>query len=105
MPRPAVAPLTDPPRPIFVFNYDRNRCIPASFRGSAAMEATTTARKTGRAERREDVELDARWPGQCQMIRAAQIAFGGSVLDCALLETARAGRGCTFWWPPKCRRS
>lgn len=43
------------------------------------------------AERRANTGLDARWPGQCQMVRAAQIAFGASVLDCALLDTSRGG--------------
>ncbi len=42
-------------------------------------------------ERRADDGLDTRWPGQRQMIRAAQIAFSGMVLDCALLETSRGG--------------
>jgi hypothetical protein len=56
------------------------------------METTATVREGARVERRaEVVGLDARWPGQVQMIRAAQIAFGGSVLDCALLDTSRGG--------------
>lgn len=38
-----------------------------------------------------DARLEARWPGQCQMIRAAQISVGGSVHDCALLDTSRGG--------------
>ena len=45
------------------------------------------ARESG--ERRMGAGLDERWPDQCQMIRAVQIAFGGSVLDCALLDTSR----------------
>ena len=56
------------------------------------MEAASMVRERTPAERRaEVVGLDARWPGQVQMIRAAQIAFGGSVLDCALLDTSRGG--------------
>lgn len=56
------------------------------------METTTIVRESGGGERRADpAELDARFPGQCQMIRAAQLAFGGSVRDCALLDTSRGG--------------
>lgn len=53
------------------------------------MGTATLVRESG--ERRIGGGLDERWPGQCQMIRAAQIAFGGSVLDCALLDTSRGG--------------
>jgi len=55
------------------------------------MEAMALVRESGQAERRANARLDALWPDQCQMIRAAQIAFGGSVLDCALFDTARGG--------------
>lgn len=55
------------------------------------MEATTMVRESDLSERRANAALDARWPGQCQMIRAAQLAFDGSVLDCALLDTSRGG--------------
>jgi hypothetical protein len=54
------------------------------------METNTIAREAyGR--RHTDRGLEARWPGQCETIRAAQLAFGASVLDCALLDTARGG--------------
>jgi hypothetical protein len=56
------------------------------------MEAVAIQRGSGQAERRaEPGPLDAQWPGQRQMVRAAQIAFGATVLDCALLETSRGG--------------
>ena len=46
----------------------------------------------GQVERRAAyVRLAACWPDQCQMIQAAQIAFGATVLNCALLDTARGG--------------
>lgn len=48
-------------------------------------------RESDYAERRSNTALDALWPGQRHMIRAAQIAFGAQVLDCALLETMRGG--------------
>lgn len=59
--------------------------------GNDSMQAMAVVRETGQAERRAETRLDARWPGQCQMIRAAQIVFGGSVWDCALLDTSRGG--------------
>src|SRR5215217_1084657 len=43
------------------------------------------------AERRADPRLDARWPQDGQVIRAAQLAFGGAVFECALLDTSRGG--------------
>ena len=57
------------------------------------MGAKAMVRERAHAERRraEVAGLDARWPGQVQMIRAAQIAFEGLVLDCALLDTSRGG--------------
>jgi hypothetical protein len=55
------------------------------------MEATAIVREGGHAERRAGTGPDARFPGQRQMIRAAQVSFGASVLDCALLETSRGG--------------
>jgi hypothetical protein len=55
------------------------------------METMAPARESGQAERRVNARPDALWPGQCQMIRSAQIAFDGSVVDCALLDTARGG--------------
>ena len=60
------------------------------------MLAETLARKKprtekARTERRAHPRLDMRWPGQRQMIRAAQVAFGPSVVDCALLEISRGG--------------
>ena len=57
------------------------------------MDTRTEVRDAARTERRAAAAdgLDARWPGQVQMIRAAQLAFGGSVLDCALLDTSRGG--------------
>jgi hypothetical protein len=55
------------------------------------MEAATTVRKHGTAERRAEQGPDALWPGQRQMVRAAQLAFGASVLDCALLKASRGG--------------
>lgn len=55
------------------------------------MDAATKVRDGSGAERRTGDGPDARWPGQRQMIRAAQIAFDGMVLDCALLETSRGG--------------
>lgn len=33
----------------------------------------------------------AKWPGEVNMIRAAQLAFGPTVLDCALMDTSRGG--------------
>ena len=56
------------------------------------MDTATEVTKAARTERRAAADgLDARWPGQVQMIRAAQLAFGASVLDCALLDTSRGG--------------
>jgi hypothetical protein len=55
------------------------------------MKATLSEPAKQHAERRTGAGLDERWPGQHQMIRAAQITFGSSVLDCALLETSRGG--------------
>ena len=56
------------------------------------MTKVTMVRKGASKERRTQAHgPDARFPGQVQMIRAAQIAFSGTVLDCALLETSRGG--------------
>jgi hypothetical protein len=57
------------------------------------MEAATTVREHDVAGRRTGPGSgpDTRWPGQRQMVRAAQLAFGASVLDCALLETWHGG--------------
>jgi len=57
----------------------------------ADVETETKTRKRARTERRAAPRLDARWPGQTQMIRAAQLAFGATILDCALLDTSRGG--------------
>jgi hypothetical protein len=55
------------------------------------MEVATVAREAGQGERRAEPRLDARWSGQRHVIRAAQIAFGGSVFDCVLLDTSPTG--------------
>jgi len=55
------------------------------------MDTKTKARAGVRTERRAAARLDARWPGQVQMIRAAQVVFGATILDCALLDTSRGG--------------
>ena len=55
------------------------------------MEAEETALDGPQSDRRARPGPDPRSPGQRQTDRAAQIAFGGSVLDCTLLETSRNG--------------
>lgn len=55
------------------------------------MKTETIVRDGARTERRGASKLDAQWPNQRQMVRAAQIAFDGLVVDCALLETSRGG--------------
>ena len=44
-----------------------------------------------RAEARQDLRLDACWPGRSQVLRAGEVAFDGKVLPCALMETSRGG--------------
>lgn len=55
------------------------------------MDLEALAREKPRTEKRDQEGPDARFPGQRHMIRAAQVAFGGAALDCALLETSRGG--------------
>ncbi len=51
------------------------------------MDTMTVVREGGGSE----AGPDARRSDRRHMIRAAQIAFGASVLDCALLDTSRGG--------------
>lgn len=55
------------------------------------METFATARKSGGEEGRPDAGPDARRSGHRQTARAAQVAFDGSVLHCALLDASRGG--------------
>ena len=55
------------------------------------MDAEEIVLDGSQTDRRAQPDPDPRSPGQRRMNRAAQIAFGGSVLDCALLETSRGG--------------
>jgi len=53
--------------------------------------ARGSAQHGRRSDARQEPRLDVRRPGQNQLIRAARVAFGGTVLDCALMETSRGG--------------
>jgi hypothetical protein len=55
------------------------------------METTTIAQENSDSEAGPDAGPGARRSDRSHMIKAAQIAFGGSVLDCALLDVSPDG--------------
>lgn len=55
------------------------------------MEAVTILQGDGADEAHSDDRWRSRRAGRCQMFKPAQIAFGGSVLDCVLLDASPSG--------------
>ena len=55
------------------------------------MDAMKVAGESAIQDGRDDGQWRARRPGRSRMFKPAQIAFGGSVLDCALLDLSLTG--------------
>lgn len=55
------------------------------------MDAVKSAGENVVEAAREDDQWRARRPGRSRMFKPAQIAFGGSVLDCVLLDVSPHG--------------
>jgi hypothetical protein len=60
--------------------------------GTQRMETVMATRERSGTEARLDATRPAtRLPGQGRTIKPAQIAFGGSIVECALLDASRDG--------------
>ena len=55
------------------------------------MDAMKVAGESAIQDGRDDGQWRARRPGRSRMFKPAQIAFGGSVLDCVLLDVSPHG--------------